>query len=77
VVAVDGILLDPNPRRFSHIYKRVQGRLTQALSKLRVQRKLSQVLSNTWVQVKFTQALTNVQVLGKGFKIDGNGNGTL
>ena len=69
MVAVDGIPLDPNPRRLSHIYKQVQGRFAHALSNLPVWGQLSQVLSKTRVPVKFTQAITNVQIWGKVFKM--------
>lgn len=44
-MAIDGVSFDPNPRRISHIYKRVLGKFTQVLSKVRVEGKFVRALS--------------------------------
>lgn len=69
MVAVDGVLLDPNRSRASHIYKRVRGKFTQALSKLPIWGEFSQMLSKTWAQVKFAQVLTHVKFWGNALNM--------
>jgi len=59
-MAIDGVLFDPNPQHLSHIYKRLRGRIAEALPTVPFQGKLSRYLPRIPVNRRMKTALAKV-----------------